>query len=479
MLGKTRRIHFIGIGGIGMSGIAELLANLGYVVTGSDEKRSDVTERLTTLGVRVDTGHAAAHVGDAEVVVVSSAVRADNLEVAEAVRRHIPVIPRAEMLAELMRLRYAIAVAGAHGKTTTTSMIALVLERAGLDPTAVIGGRLSAFGSNARLGRGEYMVAEADESDRSFLKLFPTIAVITNIDHEHLESYGSFAELQQAFVDFANKVPFYGSVVCSADDEPLRAVLSRMTRRVITYGLDSDEADLTATDIALGPLAVSATVRRRVRGETGLAGPATSLGPLTLKVPGRHNLSNALATVAVGLELGLTFAQVAAGLSEFQGAERRFEVRGEPNGVLVVDDYGHHPTEIAAVLSAARTLNRRIIVAFQPHRFTRTAALKSQFGPSLASADHVVLTDIYPAGEDPIPGVTIDTLAAEIRGTLTQPVDVVPHLRDLPAALMRLARPGDVVITLGAGSIGSVAGKLIALLTAQTAKSTPSSGGRS
>jgi len=479
VLGKTRRIHFIGIGGIGMSGIAELLANLGYVVTGSDEKRSDVTERLTTLGVRVDTGHAAAHVGDAEVVVVSSAVRADNLEVAEAVRRHIPVIPRAEMLAELMRLRYAIAVAGAHGKTTTTSMIALVLERAGLDPTAVIGGRLSAFGSNARLGRGEYMVAEADESDRSFLKLFPTIAVITNIDHEHLESYGSFAELQQAFVDFANKVPFYGSVVCSADDEPLRAVLSRMTRRVITYGLDSDEADLTATDIALGPLAVSATVRRRVRGETGLAGPATSLGPLTLKVPGRHNLSNALATVAVGLELGLTFAQVAAGLSEFQGAERRFEVRGEPNGVLVVDDYGHHPTEIAAVLSAARTLNRRIIVAFQPHRFTRTAALKSQFGPSLASADHVVLTDIYPAGEDPIPGVTIDTLAAEIRGTLTQPVDVVPHLRDLPAALMRLARPGDVVITLGAGSIGSVAGKLIALLTAQTAKSTPSSGGRS
>lgn len=477
MLGKTRRIHFIGIGGSGMSGIAELLANLGYAVTGSDEKRSAVTERLGALGVRVDYDHAAAHVGDADVVVVSSAVRAANPEVAEAIRRHIPVIPRAEMLAELMRLRYAIAVAGAHGKTTTTSMIALVLERAGLDPTAVIGGRLSAFGSNARLGQGELMVAEADESDRSFLKLFPTIAVITNIDHEHLESYGSFAELQQAFVDFANKVPFYGAVVCSADDEPLNAVVPRMTRRVITYGLQSDEAHLMATDVALGPLTVTATVQRRPRGAIGPKTPATSLGPLNLKVPGRHNLSNALATVAVGLELGLTYEQVAAGLSEFRGAERRFEVRGEPGGILVVDDYGHHPTEIAAALSAARTLNRRIVVAFQPHRFTRTAALKSQFGPSLAEADHVVLTDIYPAGEDPIPGVTVDALAAEVRRSLVQPVDVVPHLRDVPEALARIARPGDVVIVLGAGSIGSVVEQLMDLL-AQAFRPAPSSGER-
>ena len=463
MLGKTRRIHFVGIGGSGMSGIAELLANLGYVVTGSDEKQSAITDRLATLGVRVDLGHAADHVGGADVVVVSSAVRPTNVEVVEAGRRHIPVIPRAEMLAELMRLRFAIAVAGAHGKTTTTSMIAYVLERAGLDPTAVIGGRFSAFGSNARLGRGELMVAEADESDRSFLKLFPTIAVITNIDQEHLENYGSFADLQQAFVDFANKVPFYGSVVCSADDAPLTAVTPRMTRRVITYGIDSTSADLRATDVALRPFSVSATVVRR--SPSGREGGSTTLGSLTLKVPGRHNLANALACAAVGLELGLPFEQIAAGLSDFRGAERRFEVRGEPHGILVIDDYGHHPTEIAAVLAAARTLGRRIIVAFQPHRFSRTAALKSSFGPSLADADHVVLTDIYAAGEDPIPGVTLDSLAADIRERTRRPVDVVPKLSDMAPALARLARPGDLVITLGAGSIASVPEPLIELLS--------------
>jgi UDP-N-acetylmuramate--alanine ligase len=447
-----------------MSGIAELLANLGYVVTGSDEKQSPVTDRLATLGVRVDFGHAAAHVGGADVVVVSSAVRPTNVEVVEATSRHIPVIPRAEMLAELMRLRYAIAVAGAHGKTTTTSMIAYVLERAGLDPTAVIGGRFSAFGSNARLGRGELMVAEADESDRSFLKLFPTVAVITNIDQEHLENYGSFADLQQAFVDFANKVPFYGSVVCSADNEPLAAVMPRMTRHVITYGIDSTMANIRATEVVLRPFAVSATVIRRLSG--GDTARTSTLGSLTLNVPGRHNLSNALACITVGLELGLSFEQIASGLAEFRGAERRFEVCGEPRGILVIDDYGHHPTEIAAVLASARTLGRRIIVAFQPHRFSRTAALKSEFGPSLAEADHVVLTDIYAAGEDPIPGVTVDSLAAAIRERTRRPVDVVARLSDVVPALVRLARPGDVVITLGAGSIGSIAEPLIALLSA-------------
>jgi UDP-N-acetylmuramate--alanine ligase len=464
LLGKTRRIHFVGIGGSGMSGIAELLANLEYVVTGSDEKQSAVTDRLATLGVRVDVGHAAAHVGGADVVVVSSAVRPTNVEVVEATRRHIPVIPRAEMLAELMRLRYAIAVAGAHGKTTTTSMIAYVLERAGLDPTAVIGGRFSAFGSNARLGRGELMVAEADESDRSFLKLFPTIAVITNIDQEHLENYGSFADLQQAFVDFANKVPFYGSVVCSADDEPLGAVIPRMTRHVITYGIDSTSAHIRATDVVLRPFSVSATVARRMP-STAVSNSLSTLGSLTLNVPGRHNLSNALACTAVGLELGLPFEQIATGLAGFRGAERRFEVRGEPHGILVIDDYGHHPTEIAAVLAAARTLGRRIIVAFQPHRFSRTAALKQAFGPSLADADHVVLTDIYAAGEDPIPGVTVEALAAAIRGQTRRPVDVVPTLTDVAPALARIARPGDLVITLGAGSIGSIAEPLIELLS--------------
>jgi UDP-N-acetylmuramate--alanine ligase len=465
MLGKTRKVHFIGVGGSGMSGIAELLANLGYRVTGSDERRSAVTDRLATLGIRIAEGHRAEHVGDAEVVVVSSAVRPANPEVVEAGRRRIPVIPRAEMLAELMRLRYAIAVAGAHGKTTTSSMIAVVLERAGLDPTAVIGGRLSAFGSNARLGRGEWMVAEADESDRSFLKLFPTMAVITNIDHEHLESYGGFADLQQAFVDFANKVPFYGAVVACADDPNLSAVLPRVTRRVTTYGLDAADADVTADAVVLGPLTVSATVHRRV--DRPGAPPSTLLlGPLTLHVPGRHNLQNALAAVAVGLELDIPFERIARGLAEFRGVERRFEVRGEPRGILVVDDYGHHPTEIAAALAAARTLHRRIVVAFQPHRFTRTLALMDAFGPALAGADHVVLTDIYAAGEDPIPGVSLGALADAVRRATSAPVDVVQDIDDVPRALARIARPGDLVLTLGAGSIGAVPDRLLALLAA-------------
>ena len=464
MLGKTRRVHFIGIGGIGMSGIAELLANLGYVVTGSDQKRSAVTDRLGQLGVRVAIGHASEHVGGADVVVVTSAVKAGNAEVIEATRRHIPVIPRAEMLAELMRLRYAIAVAGAHGKTTTTSMIALVLERAGLDPTAVIGGRLSAFGSNARLGRGELMVAEADESDRSFLKLFPTLAVVTNIDHEHLESYGGLADLQQAFVDFANKVPFYGAVIACADDANLAAVLPRMTRRVITYGLDAATADITATDVRPGPMSISATVKRRARRSDDPQQAVIALGQVTLGVPGRHNLLNALAALAAGLEVGLPFDRIVPGLEDFRGAERRFEVRGEPNGILIVDDYGHHPTEIAAVLEAAKPLQRRIVVAFQPHRFTRTAALMEAFGPALAAAGHIVLTDIYPAGEEPLPGVTLDTLAASVRRSASGQVDVVPSLDDVPAAVANIVKPGDLVITLGAGSISAVADRLLLLL---------------
>jgi UDP-N-acetylmuramate--alanine ligase len=446
-----------------MCGIAELLANLEYLVTGSDVKRSPVTERLASVGVKVDIGHAPQHVGGADVVVVSSAVKPTNPEVMEAHRRGIPVIPRAEMLAELMRLRHAIAVAGAHGKTTTTSMIALALERAGLDPTAVIGGRLSAFGSNARLGRGELMVAEADESDRSFLKLFPTVAVITNIDYEHLESYGSFDDLRQAFVDFANKVPFYGSVVCCADDPHLAGVIPSMTRRVRTYGL-SDAADVTADDIVLGPLSVTATIKRRARRSDDPAKTLVSLGRLELNVPGHHNLLNALATVAVGLELDVPFERIAPGLREFRGAERRFDVRGEPRGILIVDDYGHHPTEIAAVLAAAKPLKRRIIVAFQPHRYSRTQALFDAFGPSLAQADHIVLTDIYSAGEDPIPEITLERFAERVRSQVTAPVTVVPVLGDVARTLARLVAPGDVVITLGAGSIASVPDQLLGML---------------
>ena len=464
MLGKTRHVHFVGIGGIGMSGIAELLKNLGYAVSGSDEKRSVVTDRLASLGITVSIGHQSANVGDSDVVVVSSAVRTSNPEVAEAMRRQVPVIPRAEMLAELMRLRFSIAVAGAHGKTTTTSMIALVLERAGLDPTAVIGGRLSAFGSNARLGRGELMVAEADESDRSFLKLFPTIAVMTNIDYEHLENYGGFDDLKQAFVDFANKVPFYGSVVLCLDDPHLSSVMPKLARRVVTYGLEAADADVTATDIHLAPLSVTATVKRRARRADDGSKTLATLGDLTLNVPGRHNLQNALAAIAVGTELGLSFDRVAAGLRDFQGAERRFEVRGEPKGILIVDDYGHHPTEIAAVLAAARTLSRRTIVVFQPHRYTRTANLMDAFGPALADADHIVLTDIYSAGEEPIPGVTLDALAASIRKQISVPLDVAPTLDDAIAAVKRTALGGDIVITLGAGSVGTLPDRLIEAL---------------
>jgi UDP-N-acetylmuramate--alanine ligase len=311
------------------------------------------------------------------------------------------------------------------------------------------------------------MVAEADESDRSFLKLFPTIAVITNIDHEHLENYGGFEDLQQAFVDFANKTPFYGGVVACLDDANLAPLLARMTRRVTTYGLDSAAADVIATDVAMGPMSVTATIKRRARRAVSArraADPpdaAVTLGPLTLAVPGRHNLLNALAAVAVGMELGLSFDRVAAGLKDFRGAERRFDVRGEPNGILVVDDYGHHPTEIAAVLAAARTLGRRIVVAFQPHRYSRTASLMGAFGPALAGADHVLLTDIYSAGEEPIAGVTLETLGAAVRRAVTVPVDLVPRLDDLVSAIARVVRPGDVVITLGAGSIGTVPDRLV------------------
>ena len=318
MLGKTRRIHFVGIGGIGMSGIAELLANLGYAVSGSDARRSDVTDRLESLGVTVHVGHRTGNVGDADVVVYSSAVKADNPELSQAREHRVPVIPRAEMLAELMRLRFGIAVAGAHGKTSTTSMIALVLERAGLDPTAVIGGRLSAFGSNARLGQGEYMVVEADESDRSFLKLSPSIAVMTNIDREHMEAYGSYADLQQAFVDFANKVPFYGAIVACADDAELAAVSSRFTRRTITYGIDAPDAEVRASEVVLEGFGARCVVQRRHPHGNG---SATVLGPLTLQVPGRHSVLNALAAVAVGLELDVPFERIAQALSDFRGAE--------------------------------------------------------------------------------------------------------------------------------------------------------------
>ena len=459
MLGRTKHVHFVGVGGIGMSGIAELLANLGYSVTGSDAKRSEGTARLESVcGVRVHEGHAASHVGEADVVVYSSAVKPTNPELVEARRRGVPVIPRAEMLAELMRLKFSIAVAGSHGKTTTTSMIALILERAGLDPTAVIGGRLSAFGSNARLGRGQYMVAEADESDRSFLLLLPAIAVITNIDDEHLESYGRFEELQQAFVDFANKVPFYGSVVACVDDPHVATALPRVTRRVVTYGL-TDDATVRGKDVELGAFGgrCTVTVRRD--------GVEHRLGRVEVVVPGRHNLLNALAAVAVSECLEVEFSRTASALAEFQGAERRFQRIGEARGVVIIDDYGHHPTEIAAVLAAARVaLGRRLLVAFQPHRYSRTARLMEAFGSAFVDADEVVLTDVYAASEEPIPGATSEAMADAIRRLAARPVLVVGDLDELVAALAARARPGDAVLTLGAGSIGSVPRRLLRVL---------------
>ena len=457
MLGRTRRVHFVGIGGIGMSGIAELLANLGYEVSGSDVKGSEVTARLQQrLNVRVFEGHAAGNIGDADVVVVSSAVRRTNPEIVEAERRAIPVIPRAEMLAELMRLHFAIAVAGSHGKTTTTSMIALVLERAGLDPTAVIGGRLSVFGSNARLGDSEYMVVEADESDRSFLMLWPSIAVMTNVDREHMESYGSLDDLQQAFADFANKVPFYGGVVACADDANLAAVLPRLKRRVMTYGLEHQSAEISGHGVEVGSFGGRCTVHHR------RAAGAEPMGRLELSVPGRHNLQNALAAVAVGEFLGLEFTTVAEALRNFEGAERRFERHGEAAGIVVVDDYGHHPTEIAAVIEAARaTLNRRLIVAFQPHRYSRTAQLLEEFGPALKGADEIVLADIYAASEEPIPGVTLEVLADAIRRGAGRPVHAVATIDEVIPKVLEVARAGDAVITLGAGSIGSLPRKLV------------------
>jgi UDP-N-acetylmuramate--alanine ligase len=414
--------------------------------------------------VRVWAGHDAGHVGEADVVVTSSAIRPGNPEVDEAKRRHIPVIPRAEMLAELMRLRYGIAIAGAHGKTTTTSMVALVLERAGLDPTAVIGGKLSAFGSNARLGRGDYMVVEADESDRSFLKLSPAIALITNLDREHMESYGSWENLQQAFVEFANKVPFYGAVVACVDDPSVRELIPRLTRRVITYGLDGSAANIVGDEMGLEAFGSACDV---IMQQPNAA--AAKLGRLRLHVPGRHNLLNALGAVAVGLEAKVPFERIAEALEEFRGADRRFQMRGEERGVMVVDDYGHHPTEIAAVIAAARAgIDRRVIVVFQPHRYSRTSQLLPEFGTSLAAADEVVLTDIYAAGEDPIPGVTVEGVAEAIRAAGRCPVHVVKGLQALPAAVASLVRRGDLVITLGAGSIGTVGDRILDELRSDT-----------
>jgi UDP-N-acetylmuramate--alanine ligase len=452
VLRRIQQIHFVGIGGSGMSGIAEVLLNLGYTVTGSDLKASPATERLSSLGARIHKGHQGEDVSSAHVVVTSTAVRGDNPEVLEARRLGIPVIPRAEMLAELMRLKYGVAVAGSHGKTTTTSMVALVLDRGGLDPTVVIGGRLGVLGSGARLGKGEFMVAEADESDRSFLKLSPTLAVVTNIDREHLDTYKDLSDVQEAFLGFVNKVPFYGAAILCLDDGPIQDILPRVERRVLTYGL-SPQAQVFGRDAQIGPTSSTYTAVHEGR----------ALGSLTLSVPGAHNVLNSLAAVAVGIDLGVPFAKVKEGLESFLGVDRRFQLRGEAGGVMVIDDYGHHPTEIRATLETLRLRagKRRCVVLFQPHRFTRTEHLWDEFCRAFHQADVVLLTDVYSAGEEPRPGINSEELARAIGEKGHRQALYAGELPQATERLMSLVREGDVVLTLGAGSVWSAGEELL------------------
>ncbi len=451
MFRRARRLHFVGIGGSGMSGIAEVLLNLGYEVSGSDLATNTATRRLRRLGARVQRGHRPEHVHGADVVVLSSAVGRDNPEVVEARRLGIPVIPRAEMLAELMRMKHSVLVAGAHGKTSTTGMIAEVLTRGRLDPTVVIGGRLAKLRSGAKLGNGPLLVAEADESDGSFLRMTPTIAVVTNIDREHLDHYPDLGAIQDAFVEFLSRVPFYGAAVVCLDDPNVRAILPRVDRRLVTYGFSS-EADMRATGVTLSGLRCQYRASWRGR----------ELGEVQLRVPGRHSVSNSLAALAVALELEVPFATAARALAAFRGAERRFQVRGEAFGARVIDDYGHHPTEIHATLAAIReAFGARTLVVFQPHRYTRTKFLLEDFGRAFFLADHVIVTEIYPAGEAPIPGVEGRTVAEALVRHGHPAVEFESRPAQIVKRLRELVRPADIVLTLGAGDVWKVAEGLL------------------
>ena len=452
MFATSQHAHFIGIGGIGMSGIAEILLNLGMEVSGSDLRRGPVTDRLARLGATIYEGHDAANIAGATVVVTSSAVSAVNPEVVEAHARKIPVIQRAEMLAELMRLKYGIAIAGMHGKTTTTSMVASVLAAGGLDPTVVVGGRVDALGSNAKLGSSQYLVAEADESDRSFLKLSPILAVVTNLDREHMDCHRDMADVEQAFLTFIDKLPFYGAVTACVDNPLLAAILPRAQRRVFTYGVAS-EADYRLEFLSA---VVGSFARFKV---TTSLGP---LGPFELHVPGRHNVLNATAAVAIAHQLGMDAEKIALGLSHFRGVDRRFQYRGKARGVTVVDDYGHHPTEIRATLAAARECGyRQIHVVFQPHRFSRTLDLMDKFVDAFADADTVIVLPIYAASEEPIPGVTAERLAAKIEGPQVQ---FAPDFPTAVAAVAAQASKDDLILTLGAGSVSQLAPQILAAL---------------
>ena len=453
-----KKIHFVGIGGIGMSGIAEVLLTLGYAVSGSDSKPSPITDRLTILGAKIFEGHNAENVAGAHVVVTSSAIRADNPEVVAAHAQKIPVIPRAEMLGELMRLKYGIAVAGAHGKTTTTSMVASVLAAAGLDPTFVVGGRVNQVGTTARLGKGDYMVVEADESDRTFLMLAPVVAVVTTIDREHLDQYSSLEDIQESFVKFVNRVPFYGCAILCLDEPNVQAILPRVTRPVISYGTSS-QADLVISEIEL--VGMESRFRLTFRGE--------DLGQFVLPAPpGIHNVRNAAAAVAVGLYLDVPPDLIREGLESFTGVGRRFEIKGLINGITLIDDYGHHPAEIRATLEAARVCKfNRVLVLFQPHRYTRTQHLWDEFSRAFNQADVLVLADIYPAHEPPIPGVTSEALAAAIRNAGHKQVIYRSNLHEGIEYLLAEARPGDAIFTIGAGNVNRALGELAVLLGAK------------
>jgi UDP-N-acetylmuramate--alanine ligase len=470
LFAPSHRIHFIGIGGIGMSGIAEILLTMGYSVSGSDLRRSPVTDRLAAMGAVIYEGHASENAAASDVVVTSSAVSATNPEVLEARSRKIPVIQRAEMLAELMRLKFGIAVAGMHGKTTTTSMIAAVLSAGGgegnLDPTVVVGGRVDALGSNARLGSSQYLVAEADESDRSFLKLSPVLAVVTNLDREHMDCYRDMADVEGAFVEFMDRVPFYGATTACVDNALLRGVLERVHRRVYTYG-ESAGADfrLQLLDKPAGSPKQSPRDSGHWQFEVNYRGLV--LGPFTLNVPGRHNVLNATAAIAIGVQLGLSPDGIAAGLASFRGVDRRFQVKGTVRGVTVVDDYGHHPTEILATLRAARDAGyRQVHVLFQPHRFTRTRDLQPEFARAFADADTVQVLDIYAASEEPIAGVDARNLVEAIRrtGTVSGGVEYAESIATGVEVLAKAAHEGDVILTLGAGSVSQAGPMLVQAL---------------
>jgi UDP-N-acetylmuramate--alanine ligase len=451
---KLKHIHMIGIGGTGMSGIAEVLLNLGYRVSGTDLQTTDVTTRLAKIGAQVRKGHKGERVRGADVAVISSAVKEDNVEVQEARRLKIPVIPRAEMLAELMRMKYGIAVAGSHGKTTTTSMIALVLEHSGFDPTTIVGGRLNTVGANAKLGAGDFIVAEADESDRSFLYLSPFIAVLTNIDDEHLDQYQTVEEIKKTFVNFANKVPFYCPIILCLDDPNLQSLIPQLERRLITYGF-STQADIFARDHSFAEFRSTSTLYYKEK----------KLGALKLQVPGKHNISNAMAAVAVGLDLDIPAKVILRAMADYTGIGRRFELKKKVNDIMVVEDYGHHPTEIRATLEAAkRGFSRRLIVVFQPHRYTRLSLLMDSFATAFNQADVLVVTEVYPAGEMPLPGITGQALYEEIRRFGHRDVHFEPNLKKVSRLLKRLARPGDIILAQGAGNITKVVPEIIAAL---------------